>query len=60
MMSSVHEYGVVPGERTLSVILGYLLSLKQCFLTVLQAVSQGLQYLWPLFTWAYLLLSTGY
>lgn len=37
-MSPVHEYGVWPSECILFVILGYLLSLKQCFLTVLQAV----------------------
>lgn len=38
-MPSVYEYGLVPTVLKLLVTRGYLLSLTQCFLTVLQAVT---------------------
>lgn len=59
-MASVHEYGVLPSELTLVVTLGYLLSLKQCFLTVLQAVIPRTSVFMAFIHLGFLLSSTDY
>lgn len=52
-MPSMYEYGLVPTAPILPVTRGYLLSLKQCFLTGLQAVIPKTQVFMALFTWGF-------